>query len=109
MEKELTEIDDKLRLLLTQPDNVKCPVCQTDLGAAGLEHISTHYNSEKQSKSESLKNIAAAVVQKKAASKTTELEISKIEKTLAGDKAQAQTRFGVMEREISRAEESGLQ
>jgi exonuclease SbcC len=109
LEKELTEIDDKLRLLLTQPDNVKCPVCQTDLGAAGLEHISTHYNSEKQSKSESLKNIAAAVVQKKAASKTTELEISKIEKTLAGDKAQAQTRFGVMEREISRAEESGLQ
>jgi exonuclease SbcC len=109
LEQELTEIDDKLKLLLTQPDNVKCPVCRTDLGAAGLEHISLHYNSEKQSKSESLKNITAAIAQKKAASKTTELEISKIEKTLAGDKAQAQTRFGVVEREISRAEESGLQ
>jgi exonuclease SbcC len=32
LEKELTEIDEKLRLLLTQPDNVKCPVCQTELG-----------------------------------------------------------------------------
>jgi exonuclease SbcC len=109
LEKELAEIDDKLALLLTQPDNVKCPVCQTDLGAAGLEHISLHYNSEKQSKSESLKNIAAAIAQKRAASKTTELEISKIEKTLAGDKAQAQSRSGAVEREISRAEESGRQ
>ena len=109
LEKELTEIDDKLKLLLTQPDNVKCPVCRTDLGAAGLEHISTHYNSEKQLKSDSLKNITATIAQKKTASKTTELELSKIEKTLAGDKVQAQSRFGVMEIEISRAEESGLQ
>ena len=109
LEKELTEIDDKLKLLLTQPDNMKCPVCQTELGAAGLEHISTHYNSEKQIKSDSLKNTTAAIAQKKTASKIIELELSKIEKTLAGDKAQAQTRFGAVEREISRAEESGRQ
>jgi len=60
LEKELAEIDDKLNLLLTQPDNAKCPVCQTELGAAGLQHISTHYNSEKQSKSDLLKSITSA-------------------------------------------------
>ena len=99
----MAEIDEKLNLLLTQPDNAKCPVCQTELGVAGLQHISTHYNTEKQSKSDSLKNITAVIVQKKAASKITELEISQIEKTLAKDKAQAQSRFGVLEREIRRA------
>ncbi len=109
LEKELAEIDDKLNLLLMQPDNAKCPVCQTELGAAGLQHISIHYNTEKQSKSDSLKNITAAIVQKKTASKTTEAEISKIEKTLDKDKALAQSRSAVLEREIKRAEESGSQ
>ena len=102
----MAEIDEKLNLLLTQPDNAKCPVCQTELGVAGLQHISIHYNTEKQSKSDSLKNITAAIVQKKTASKTTEAEISKIEKTLDKDKALAQSRSGVLEREIKRAEES---
>jgi exonuclease SbcC len=109
LEKEIAEIDEKLNLLLTQPDTAKCPVCQTELGVAGLQHISTHYNSEKQSKSDSLKSIAVMIAQKKAGSKTAELEISQIEKTLARDKAQAQNRFGALEREIVRAEESGRQ
>jgi len=46
LEKEIVEIDEKLNLLLAQPDNAKCPVCQTELGASGLQHISKHYNSE---------------------------------------------------------------
>ena len=109
LEKEISEIDEKLNLLLTQPDTAKCPVCQTELGIAGLQHISTHYNSEKQTKLDSVKSIAAEITQKKAGSKITEAEISRIEKTLAGNKAQAQGRLGALEREIVRAEESARQ
>jgi len=48
------------------------------LGAAGLEHISLHYNSEKQSKSESLKKHCGGNCPKESRpQKTTELEISK--------------------------------
>ena len=47
------------------------------------------------------------IAQKKAGSKITELEISQIEKNLAKEKAQAQSHFGALEREIARAEESG--
>ena len=83
LEKEIAEINEKLNLLLTQPDTAKCPVCQTELGVAGLQHIATHYNAEKQSKSESVKNSTAMIAQKKAAAKITEVEISQIEKTLA--------------------------
>ena len=50
LEKETAEIDEKLNLLLSQPGNARCPVCQTELGAAGLQHISLHYNAEKQAK-----------------------------------------------------------
>jgi DNA repair protein SbcC/Rad50 len=109
LEKELAEIDEKLSLLMSQSGNARCPVCQTELGNAGLEHISTHYNSEKQSKSDEVKRIAVEIAQKKAASKITETEIAQAEKTLAKEKTQAQTRFGAIEREISRAEESGRQ
>ena len=49
LEKEITEITEKLDLLIIKSDNAKCPVCQTELGAAGLQHISAHYNAEKQS------------------------------------------------------------
>ena len=47
------------------------------------------------------------ITQKKAGAKITELEIAQIEKNLAKDKAQMQSRFGVLEKEIARAEESG--
>ena len=107
LEKEIAEIEEKLNLLLTQPDTAKCPVCQTELGVAGLQHISAHYNTEKQSKSDSMKNIVVMISQKKAGAKITELEIAQIEKNLAKDKAQVQSRFGVLEKEIARAEESG--
>ena len=109
LEKEIAEIEEKLNLLLTQPDNAKCPVCQTELGVAGLKHISTHYDSEKKGKSAAVENAIVVIVQKKAVSRTVELEISQMEKTLARDEAQAQGRFGVLEREITRAEESGRQ
>jgi len=107
LEKEIVEIDEKLNMLLTQPGTAKCPVCQTELGVAGLQHISTHYNSEKKSKSEAVENVIVVIVQKKAASRTTELEMTQLEKTLAKDKAQVQSRFGALEREITHAEESG--
>jgi len=46
-----------------------------------VQHISTHYNSEKQTKSDSVKSIAAEITHKKAGSKIIETEISRIEKT----------------------------
>ena len=107
LEKEIAEIEEKLNLLLTQPDTAKCPVCQTELGVAGLKHISAHYNAAKQSKSDAMKNIVGMITQKQAGAKITESEITQIEKDLSKDKAQAQSRFGVLEKEIARAEESG--
>ena len=108
-QKEIEEIEEKLSLLLTQPDTAKCPVCQTELGVDGLQHLSLHYNSEKQIKSDSMKNIINSIAKKKAESKIIELEISQIEKNLTKEKAQVQSHFGALEKEISRAEESGRQ
>jgi exonuclease SbcC len=108
LEKEIAGIDEKLNLLQTQPDDAQCPVCRTELGVAGLQHISAHYNTEKQDKSDAVKNTVTTISQKKAMAKITELEITQIEKKLAKDKADVQSRFGALEREINRAEESGL-
>lgn len=108
-QKEIGEIEEKLSLLLTQPDTAKCPVCQTELGVDGMQHLSQHYNSEKQSKSDALKNIVNSIAKEKAESKIVELSISQIESNLTKEKAQAQTHFGALEREIAQVEEHGRQ
>jgi exonuclease SbcC len=54
-----------------------------------------------------LHSIVTLIVQRKATSRTTELEISQTEKTLAREKGTAQTKMGALEREIQHAEEAG--
>jgi exonuclease SbcC len=72
-----------------------------------LKHISTHYNSEKQTKFEHIKEIISVVVQKKAGSRASELEITGLEKKLTANKSKLQSHLGALEKEIARAEESG--
>ncbi|MDD5289517.1 MAG: SMC family ATPase, partial [Dehalococcoidales bacterium] len=107
LEKEIGEIDEKLKLLLAQPDKAKCPVCQTELGIDGLKHISTHYNTEKQAKADYVKSNISVIAGKKAELKVIEAEVSQAEKILIKEKEQAQNRAGALEREIARAEEAG--
>lgn len=106
-ENEIAEIDEKLALLRNQPGTAKCPVCETELGINGLEHLSSHYNSEKQSKSDYIKEISATIAKNKIQVKAFENEISQIEKSLIIDRTRALNSSGALEREIVRAEEAG--
>ena len=106
---EILEIDEKLALLRTQPDTAKCPVCQTELGVNGLQHLSAHYNAEKRSKSDSSKELSTMVVTKKVQVKALETEIVQIEKNLTRDRTQMLNYSGALDREIARAEEAGTQ
>ncbi|MCX6003682.1 MAG: SMC family ATPase [Chloroflexi bacterium] len=109
LEKEISEIEEKLSLLLAQPGTAKCPVCETELGVNGLKHIEKHYNAEKQGKSDLAKSNLAIIARKKAELKTMEEEMSQIDKNLADERAQVQSQAGALEREITSAGQTGNQ
>ncbi len=107
LEKEISEIEEKLNLLLAQPNAAKCPVCDTELGTNGLKHIEKHYDSEKQGKSELLKTNLTDITKKNAELKVMEEELSHLEKSLSKEKEQAQKQATILENEIAGAEQAG--
>ena len=109
LEKEIGEINEKLSLLIAQPDKAKCPVCNTELGVEGLKHISTHYDVEKQGKSDAIKSNVSVITRRKAELKKIETEIAQIEETLNKERAKVQSQTGALEREIIRAEQAANQ
>ena len=103
---EIAEIDEKLKLLLTQRE-AKCPLCETEIGTDGLKLIETKYTADRYHKSESLKSNQAELVQKETEVKSLESEISQLEARLNQDRASAQGKASVINKSITEAEEAG--
>jgi len=92
LEKEIEEIAEKLNLLATQSD-AKCPLCETELGTGD-------------NKSSALKSNQTELVQKKLEMGSLESEVSRLEAKLGQDRALAQGRAGILNKEITEAEEA---
>ncbi|GAI02695.1 unnamed protein product, partial [marine sediment metagenome] len=102
-EQEIKEIEEKLNLLLTQ-SGAQCPLCETDLGAEGIERIKSKYDADRQSKSDSLKAKLAKLARQKMELKSVENEVSQLETRINQDKASAQSRASILTRAIAEAE-----
>ena len=105
LEQEISEIEEKLNLLLTQTE-AKCPLCETELGIDGLRLIETKYATEKQGKSDSLKSKQAELIRRKTELKSLESEISQLEIRLNQDRASFQSKASVLNQQIAEAEEA---
>jgi exonuclease SbcC len=103
LEREIAEIEEKLNLLLTQ-DGTTCPLCETEVGRDGLKRIEAKYAAERDSKADRLKSNQAELVSKKKELEWLEGEISPLEAKLNQDKASAQGRASVLNKEISEAQ-----
>ncbi len=108
LEQEITEIEEKLNLLLTE-SGAKCPLCETELGIDNLKLIEAKYTAEKQQKSESLKSTQSELNRRKIELGSLEGEISQLEARLKQDKALAQNKASLLGQEISEAEKAGIQ
>jgi exonuclease SbcC len=106
LEREIIEIEEKLRLLLTQ-EGTKCPLCETELAAEGLKVIEAKYTDDRQRKLEALKLNGVELAQKTTELEVQESEISRRETGLNQDRASLQAKAGVLSQEISKAEEAG--
>ena len=107
LERDIKEIEEKLRLLLTQK-GTKCPLCETELEAEGLKLIETKYTSDRHSRLESLKSNQAELTQKKTELERWESEISQLETKLNQDRASLQTKASILSQELFKAEEASM-
>ena len=108
LEQEIKEAEEKLDLLATESDT-KCPLCETELKAEGLELIKTKYADEKQGKLRSLKSNQTELAQRKAELKALEGETSQLETRFNQGKASAQSKASLLSKEIADAEKAGGQ
>ena len=108
LEREIGEIEEKLKLLFSQGD-AKCPLCETELGADRLKLIETKYEADRHTKSDSLKSNQTELADKKLNSESLESEISQLETRLNQDRAAAQGRATILSQQIAEAEEADRQ
>lgn len=106
LEQEITEIEGKLRLLLTQGE-ARCPLCETELGVDGLKLIESKYAADQQLKSTSLKATGNELVQRRTEVGLLEGEISRQEVPLNQARAMAQSKAALFAQQIAQAEEAG--
>ena len=105
LEREIGEIEEKLNLLLSQ-SGARCPLCETELGAGGRQRIESKYTADKESKSNSLKSNAAELTHKRMELRSLESEVSQLEARLTQDRALAQSKASILNKEIAEAEEA---
>jgi exonuclease SbcC len=103
LEKEIKEIEEKLELLSHQ-EGATCPLCETEVGADGLQRIEAKYTQDKEGKIEALKKNRAESAGRKAELEALESEIAPLENRLSQDKAGAQSRVSLLKQSISEAQ-----
>ncbi|MDD5083168.1 MAG: SMC family ATPase, partial [Dehalococcoidales bacterium] len=91
LEKEIGEIEDKLRLLLTGGAH-KCPLCESELGVEGLKLIEAKYTADKSGKHSSLKLGEEELARHRLGLKSLEDEVRHLEVSLKKDGAAIQSK-----------------
>jgi exonuclease SbcC len=103
LEKEIKEIAEKLDLL-THQEGATCPLCETEVGADGLQRIEAKYTNEKNSKADLLKSGQAELANKRTELEALESEIAPLEARLNQDKASLQSQVSLLKQGISEAQ-----
>ncbi len=108
LEQAIKETGEKLDLLSTQTE-AKCPLCERELEVNTLKLIESKYTAEKHSKSDSLKSIQAKLAHKKMELESLENEMSQLEAALNQEKISAQSKTGILQKEMAESEEADKQ
>jgi len=108
IERELKELGGKIDLLATQTE-AKCPLCETELGAEGLQLIAAKYTAEKQRKSDSLASDKSELERKRNELESLNREVSLMETRLNQEKISLQSQAGILNKEAKEAAEAKKQ
>ncbi|MFH0914654.1 MAG: SMC family ATPase [Chloroflexota bacterium] len=108
-EKELGEIEERLKLLRETPTGARCPLCETELGLEGRKLLEDKYQAEREKNSRALENTKAGLARSKEELKAVREEVSRREAWLNQEKTRVQRKAAVLAEAISRAEGESAQ
>jgi len=107
LDEEIASLNEKLKLLTH--DDVRCPLCQTELGADGRQQLEAKLTSEVQQKIEALQKNNEELKQNNAELRTLESELTKQESTLNKERSARQSRLSIVEKELTEARQAGTE
>ncbi len=108
MEREAKELEEKIDLLATQTE-AKCPLCETELGAEGLQLIESKYITEKQNKASALTSNRTELEQKTNELVSLNKEVVNLETQLNQEKISLQSQAGILNKEAKEAADAKKQ
>jgi exonuclease SbcC len=110
LEKEIGEAEEKLDMIATHiasHTEAKCPLCEQELTREGLELITAKYTSEKQTKTNLLKQNQDGLSRKNTEYEVLIQEKAKLEAAVNQERSKIQSQVGALTREINSIEEEG--
>ena len=105
LESELAELEDKRKLLAR--GDVRCPLCETTLGADGRQRIEAKLAAEADEKMKARQNIDEELNERKAVLRVLEGELAEQESCLEKERTMWQSRLSIIEKELADSREAG--
>ncbi len=107
IEGEIKDLREKLAML--QKGTVRCPVCETELGADGKSRLDNSYKLQIKQKSEAHARNIQQIEEKRKALQTLRTEITAADQRLKTESAQEQKEMAAVSGRLHRAEDAGQQ
>jgi exonuclease SbcC len=103
--KEIEGINEKLKLLAG--DDVRCPLCETELGADGRHQIEVKFSSEAQQKTKTRQENSKELNQNQVKLRALEVELTQHESELNRERTARHSRLSGIEKELTQAKQAG--
>ncbi len=105
LEREITDLKEKLRLLAQ--GNVRCPLCETELGVDGRQRIETKLTSEAEDKTKGLQSSNEEISKRRLELWALENELTQKESVVSKEQVSQQSQLSIIEKELAEARQAG--
>jgi exonuclease SbcC len=105
LDEEIADLDEKLKLL-TQ-DDVRCPLCETELGIDGRQQLEAKLTSEAEQKLKARQNNNEELSKKRAELQSIESELAERESALNKERSDLHGQLSIIEKELTEARQAG--
>jgi exonuclease SbcC len=102
---EVEGINEKLKLLAG--DDVRCPLCETELGADGRHQIEVKLSSEAQQKTKTRQENSKELNQNQVKLRALENELTQEESALNRERTARHSQLSIIEKELAQARQAG--
>ena len=105
LDEEIADLNEKLKLLAR--GDVRCPLCETELGVDGRQRIEAKLTSEAEEKIKTLQNNSNGLSKNKAELLALENELVERESALSKERTARQSQLSITEKELAEARQAG--